>query len=406
MYSICIHISLFYRSLRSFISFQLGTSNEETISTPFNVTHLLHVNPDNVEEFMSKLAESKTASTTKRPKILKSKNKDKEKGINERLPLEKDKSRMQTEEKQRSAPKPPARPVSCFVTVNSDQNFPKTGSPELYSSGLSVEQDIPPRPKPRPASLVLTANKDASEEQPIKEGNSTAAEGNVDRPMVDTFAAPKLPPRRPPRCTPFAAEKSTICDELDAKGGEDDSLYSTIDETAKIAVKPRTSVKNPSNGAVRPPLPPRQLSVKSSRREETDCTIPMPKENLPSPELSCQDGVTESVEKSDATCLPDSELPADCGSGVLFENADDIISGENRLPIDFDKQSPDLNDASSLYGVVNKPRSPRSLLQIANDEDEFLNTPLPGQDAPPLPPRTENSYIKKGPPLPPRPNLE
>ena len=373
------------------------------------MTHLLHVNPDNVDEFMSKLAESKTASTTNRPKILKSKNKDKEKGIDESSLLERDKCRMKTEEKQRSAPRPPARPVSCIVRGNSDQNFPKTGPPELYSSGLSLEQDIPPRPKPRPNSVNFTANKDALEEQPIREESNTAPE-HVDGPMIDTFAAPKLPPRRPPRCTPLAAEKGAISSELDAKSGEDDSLYSTIDETAIIAPKPRTSVKYPRDGGTRPPLPPRQLSVKSSRQEEADRTTPIPKESFPSPEsfpeFSCQDGVHASIDNSNTTCPTDAEIPVEGGSEVLFEKADHIIPEENCAPSDNDKQSPDLIDASTLYGVVNKPQSARSSLKIANDEDEFLNAPLPGEDAPPLPPRTESSCIKKGPPLPPRPNLE
>jgi len=189
------------------------TPSEEVISTPFNVTHLLHVNPDNVEEFMAKLAESKTGSTTARPKILKSRPKSKGKSNSENAFVDRDK---QAEEKQRNAPKPPARPVSCFVKVNSEQNLRKTGPPELYSSGLSLEQDIPPRPKPRPISMPLATSRDAPEVQPFKE-QSRASSENVDGATVNSFEAPKLPPRRPPRFTPAQVDQSDNCDEFAAK---------------------------------------------------------------------------------------------------------------------------------------------------------------------------------------------
>ena len=384
-------------------SFQPQTPSEEVISTPFNVTHLLHVNPDNVEEFMAKLAESKTGSTTARPKILKSRPKSKGKSNSENAFVDRDK---QAEEKQRNAPKPPARPVSCFVKVNSEQNLRKTGPPELYSSGLSLEQDIPPRPKPRPISMPLATSRDAPEVQPFKE-QSRASSENVDGATVNSFEAPKLPPRRPPRFTPAPVDQSDNCDEFAAKNLHEEDMYSTIDETARLPVKPRNSTKLTNDGQIRPPLPPRKLLVDSSCRDDETCsTIPSTNECPSSPDLSCQDAVNTFVTKSETTRSPDIEVLSEDVTGFSLEATDSGSTEDNYLAAENDAATPDPIDVASLYGVVNKPRSTRQPLEREIDQNEIRTTPLPGESAPPLPPRTKESFIKKGPPLPPRPNIE
>ena len=372
-------------------TFQPQTPSEEVISTPFNVTHLLHVNPDNVEEFMSKLAESKTVSTTARPKILKSKPKSKGKGSSEDIFVDRDK---QAEEKQRNTPKPPARPVSCFVKVNSEQNLRKTGQPELYSSGLSLEQDIPPRPKQRPISMPLAISKDSPEIQPFGEQSKVSSE-NVDGAKVDSFEAPKLPPRRPPCFAPAPVDQSDDCSEFAAKKLDEEDMYSTIDDTARLPVKPRNSTKLTNDSQIRPPLPPRKLPVDSTSRDDETCgTIPSTNECSSIPDFSCQDAVNTYVAKADTTSSPDIAVLSEDVAGFSLEATDSVSTEDNPI------------DVSSLYGVVNKPRSARSSLKREVEQNEIRTTPLPGESAPPLPPRTKESFIKKGPPLPPRPNIE
>ena len=401
-------------SLSSFVFFQSEVTSQETISTPFNVTHLLHVDQDNVEEFMSKLAESRTGSTATRPKILRSKQRDsQEKRSSRGLSMERGK---QTEGKQKTAPKPPARPVSCIMKVNSDHNLQRNGSQELCST------DIPPRPKQRPASMTVTASKDVFDVQQTQEQRGTLSE-NVDGPKLDDFEAPKLPPRRPPRFVSSSVEKSVNCNELEANNDANEGLYSTIDETSRMPVKPRTTLGNSDDGAVRPPLPPRQLSIKqlSCPEDETGETVPSAEELLSSPDPSSEDSTNKSLEKSGTPSSTECESSADDKTGFLLEGVDpkksvediSVITDDNSKISEFDLASADNNtqtsesiDVSDLYGVIDKPRPARSSLKIQNDQNEYPDVPLPGQSAPPLPPRTRDSFIKKGPPLPPRPNLE
>ena len=386
-----------------FFVFQSAKTSEDVISTPFNVTHLLHVNADNVEEFMSKLAESRTASTSKRPSVLKSRHKEKEKPKIEKVMPDND---GQNEQRIKNAPKAPARPVSCIPKVSSDQNFQRSESTAMNMSDTTLEQEIPPRPKQRPVSMTVTTGKDQTDGLQMKGESNDGATFSIQK----DFEAPKPPPRRPPPYASSKPDKNVVSDESVAKIEADD-LYSTIDETVRKPLKPRRSITKPNEGKSRPPLPPRRLPDKSTCREDESVAIVS--------HTGLQD-VPSVSEKSDAQMFHDIGTPTDETTQQVFssESNQPAMSEDHYSPVRDDMQmldsngltgSTDLtgpNDVSDLYGVVNKPRSARSSLRMADDPAEFISVPLDGSSAPPLPPRTPDSFVTKGPPLPPRPSIE
>ena len=372
------------------------------------MTHLLHVNPDNVEEFMAKLAETSAAPVSKRPSVLRSKHKERNNPKIDKKMAETvrgDASETGKEENNevqlRVSPKPPARPLSCIAKVSSEPNLQGVDEMKRSLSGISLDQEMPPRPKLRPMSMRIAAGRNNPNERPVStddtDNHSSATQGS--------FTAPKPPPRRPPSISPRAAESIGDHEGTDT-GAEGDDLYTSIDETVRIPLKPRGSVKT-NDSKVKPPLPPRRLTegcIDDSSDTVTPDTIP-----------SSNEPPIVSNDVSEYSMREPGDMPLAMAEALItgeFEAAD--LDSSVVVPDVYSAlEMSDVTEVSHLYGVVNKPRSGKKDTEVAETDakiadisQEALDTPIPGNSAPPLPPRAKESFMKKAPPLPPRPNME
>lgn len=346
---------------------------------------------------MSKLAQSRTGSVSKRPSVLKSKHKEKEGSKSTTAVLD-----SESQPKQRNGPKPPIRPVSCFPKMNSENGKQSNNEGLQLNSPVSYsEQDVPPRPKQRPVSMTITTTKDPSYETSKAEDDALPV-ANVDEmnsSREDIFEAPKPPPRRP---RPIAATKDVDEYEKSEDNFESQDLYTTIDETAKVAPKRRES--DSVEDKIRPPLPPRKLTDKAlCFDQESDSCL---KTAFVECEPSSSDSsiVVGSLENPDGFASHDVEGQTASNLEISTVPEDDENSSD-ALPA-VDNNSPVPYDSSDLYAVVNKPRSAKASFKSSSSYPGLVDVPSPGSSAPPLPPRTTEKIIKKAPPLPPRPNVE
>ena len=405
------------------------------------MTHLLHVDTSNVEEFMSKLSESRSSSVSKRPSVIRTKPKTPEntrtsEGI-EASQNAKMQPRSVSTPPERPVTTPPERPAPSITKVSSAQNLAFASDDiaagmETDSAFSGPQQRVPARPKQRPVSSInanlndihlsnkLTERKAVSFKErprapPRPVTRNTSKKGSIE--------PPQLPPRRPPLTepplskpllpTPSREEK-----QFDLKA---DDMYASIDDTAKVEVKPR--VFESLDFISRPPLPARNRSgllqmdqtvvagsVESLQENyfksyAVDKDVKSFEEMLPELPPRSELPITE-AETAAATAHPGITADSLPENNTEFQGG--LATSSSADEISSILENPE-SDASAMYATVNKPCKPKSPISSRVDDElsseAFTEVPLNEETGPPLPPRTDQAQVKKAPPLPPRPSV-
>eukprot|EP00794_Sanderia_malayensis_P016728 gene16728-18422_t len=330
---------------------------QENISTPFNVTHLLHVDQSNVDEFMVQMSQSKPASVPSKPASVPSKFE----GVSSKpasVPSKSEgvKTRRQVPEK----PKLPGglRMESSKIT-STGNDVDHVGEDNPVKRPVAAKR-VKKKPAPKPCDDDNTSSALYSTIDEDLKNDIKAMQANVTDDVND--ASKKAPPR--PKKRPVSAAITLT---------ESDRSDFTMDETTQQ----NRMVKSASIDYHQPP----SLPLRNSHHDEDNGDVDHDGgENAKDEDASC---LYAKVNKTRTSWIPLSSPEEVSNEIVMSPDGKPILPPRKFTLEDYDDEVDHHHDVTD----ENENKSTEIGERTHNERNELVRPPLPARKGPPLAPR-------------------